>query len=227
MAQKINDTRKCYLCKQAIPFNRRNITGIVFYKDHYYHTECFCNYAKKRIESGTSKSSEWKNALDSLAQLESKTKVILTSRTAHRGAKDDLNDYLLSQYNVIRIESRFWQVIEDLGNGLYKGKRCKKVSVETILGAWKWGQHKLNEINKQNKMNHKGPENDTQRIPYDLAILVGKIPNYLAYKAKQDAMIEEVKTPMPRINYNNMQRTEIKQEGLDDISDLLNDDDDD
>ena len=70
-------------------------------------------------------------------------------------------------------------------------------------------------------MNHKGPENDEQRIPYDLAILVRKIPNYLAYKAKQDALQAEVKMPAPRINYDNMQRTEIKHEGLDDISDLL------
>lgn len=226
MAQKINDTRKCYLCKQEIPFNRRNITGIVFYKNCYYHTECFCNYAKKRIESGTNKSSEWKNALDNLAQLEGKTKVILTSRLAHKGVKDDLNEYLLSQYNVIKIESRFWQVIEDIGNGFYRGKRCKKVSVETILGAWKWGQHKLNEINKQNKMNHKGPENDEQRISYDLAILMRKIPNYLAYKAKQDAQQAVVATPTPRIDYNNLYIAEVKREGLDDISDLLDDDDD-
>ena len=218
-------TRKCYACKQEIPVDKKNITGIVFYKNNYYHKDCFCNLAEENSKKTKGKPQEWKDALDNIDELEKKTKVILTSRIAYRGATDDLNDYLLSQYNVIEIESRFWQVIGDLSNGLYKGKRCKKVSVETILGAWKWGQHKLNEINKQNKMNHKGPENDDQRIPYDLAILVRKIPNYLAYKAKQDVLQAETVTSTPRIDYNNLYIAEVKREGLGDISDLLDDDD--
>ena len=140
--------RKCYACKQEIPVDKKNITGILFYKNNYYHMNCFCKLAEENSKKTKGKPQEWKEALDNVSELEKKTKVLLTSRIAHRGATDDLNDYLLSQYNVIEIGSRFWQVIGDLGNGLYKGKRCKKVSVETILGAWKWGQHKLNEINK-------------------------------------------------------------------------------
>lgn len=218
-------TRKCHECQQDIPVDKKNITGIVYYKNYYYHMDCFCKLAEEKSKGDRGKPQEWKNALDNIAELERKTKVLLTSRIAHRGATDDLNDYLLSQYNVVEIGSRFWQVISDLGNGFYKGKRCKKVSADTILGAWKWGQHKLNEINKQNKMNHKGPENDEQRIPYDLAILVRKIPNYLAYKAKQDAFQAEIKMQTPRINYNDLYIAEVKHEGLDDISDLLDDDD--
>lgn len=219
-------TRKCYACKQEIPVDKKNIVGIIFYKNNYYHMDCFCKLAEEKSTSSKGKPQEWKDALDNIEDLEKKTKVLLTSRIAHRGATDDLNDYLLSQYNVVEIGSRFWQVISDLNNGLYKGKRCKKVSTDTILGAWKWGQHKLNEINKQNKMNHKGPENDDQRIPYDLAILVRKIPNYLAYKTKQDAQQAEIKTQTPRINYDNLYIAAVKPEGLDDISDLLDDDDD-
>jgi hypothetical protein len=72
-------------------------------------------------------------------------------------------------------------------------------------------------------MGHKGPKNDEARLVYDLAILVNKVPNYLAHEAKIKALQEEAKkeTKINHINYDSMQRTEIKHEGLDDISALL------
>ena len=60
---------------------------------------------------------------------------------------------------------------------------------------------------------------------YDLAILIGKMPNYLAYKAKQEAAEAERQREMKekvKIDYNDVAcRAEAKKEGLDDISDLL------
>ena len=72
-------------------------------------------------------------------------------------------------------------------------------------------------------MNNKGPKDDGARLLYDLSILVSKVPNYLAHKAKMEALQVEVKkeTKLNHINYDSMQRTEIKHEGLDDISALL------
>ena len=219
--------RKCNACKNAIEIDRSNVQGVVYYKKLYYHTVCFCELADKRSKLKSGKITAWKDALDHVEDLERAAKELIThQRVVEPRIKrdtDDLNDYLLKQYNVKAVPStNFWRSVNELQNGFYKGRRCKKVPLETLLGAWKWGQRHLDEINKRNKRNHKGPKDDDERILYDFAILVSKIPNYLAYKAKQDAMQAKTKT-ITHINYDNMQRTENMQEGLDDISDLLDD----
>lgn len=220
--------RKCNACKSIIEIDRSNVQGVVYYKKLYYHTVCFCQLAEKRSTLKSGKVTEWKNALDNVSELEREAKEIITHNRAVQPTikrdTDDLNDYLLKQYNVKAISNaRFWMAVNELQNGIYKGRRCKKVPVDTLLDAWKWGQRHLDEINKTNKRNHKGPEDDYARIPYDFAILVSKIPNYLAYKAKQEAEHAAVKINAMHINYDNIQQVDIQTEGLDDISDLLDD----
>lgn len=211
--------RKCGGCSDTIEINRNNIVDVLYYKNKYYHSKCFCEIAEKRSKAKRSTALEWKSALDSLLDIEADTSKMLESAWT----KDDLNEWLLNNYNVTAVPSRFWQMIADLERGVYKGKRCKAISMKTIFGTWKWGQNKLNTINRINKMGHKGPKDDEARLLYDLAILVNKVPNYLAHKAKIESLQEEAKneTKINHINYDSMQRTEIKHEGLDDISDLL------
>lgn len=222
------DTRKCHECSQEIKFEKKNITGIIYYKNYYYHLDCFCKLAEKKSNSARGKPQEWKDALDNIDELEGKTKELLGNRIVHRGVTDDLNDYLLSVYDVVEIPGRFWQVVGDLSNGIYKHRRCKKVPTETLLNAWKWAQHKLDDVAQYNKSNHKGPVDDAQRIPYDLAIVVRNVPNYLAYKAKQEAaeaerereLKENVKIDYSKIT-NNTQRKD--NNNFQDISSLVDD----
>lgn len=216
-------TRKCNECKQPIEIQNDDIRGVVYYKKLFYHTSCFCELAERKSQSKYGKPAEWKEALDNVLKLEAETKKIIQQRWRDKEAKDKLNDYLLSQYNVISIDTRFWQVVADLNNGIYKNKRCKKVSTQTLLDAWKWGQRKLNEINNHKKMNHTGLENDQQRILYDLAIIEKKIPNYLAYKAKQDAAEHErLQTSKESVNIDYSKiKAPTRKSGLGDISDLI------
>ena len=91
------------------------------------------------------------------------------------------------------------------------------------MECWKWGQKKLDEIKQYNKANHKGPDNDNARLMYDLAILIGKMPNYLAYKAKQEATAREL---VQNDNYQDVDMSRIgqkKQEKKEDISDIFDD----
>ena len=153
------------------------------FQDKYYHSECFRNMATKKAASKRGKPQMWKDALESMWKLETETKSVLE----HFFARDDLNEHLLESYNITMIPNRFWQIISDLENGIYKGKRCKPVETETLCGCWKWGQRKLNEINQYNRSHNKGPTDEKARLMYDLAILVGKVPQFLAYKEKQRA----------------------------------------
>lgn len=217
--------RKCNFCKHTIEIRKDNICRVICYKKLYYHTSCFYQLAQEKSKStdGRKKPAEWQEALDNMSELEAETKKILRQHWGDKEAKYELNDYLLSQYNVTTVDTRFWQVVADLSNGVYKKKRCKKVSTQTLLETWKWWQQKLNEINKYNKMHRRGPENDEQRIPYDLAIIVKKIPDYLDYKAKQEAAeIERQQNSKEniKIDYSKI-KAPGKKSGLGDISDLI------
>jgi hypothetical protein len=211
--------RKCQACPNPIEIDMSDINNVVFYKTGYYHKTCFCDLAKQKAASKRGKPADWQYALDNVSELEADAK----DRLEYPFVKDSFNEYLLNNYNVVAVPDRFWEVAAALEKGIYKKKKCKPVPFKILYETWRWGQHKLNKINVQNKMAHKGPTNDEERILYDLAILVRKVPNYLSHKAKMEAMQAEVKkeTKISYINYDSMQRTEIKHEGLDDISALL------
>lgn len=188
-------TRKCDKCKGEIAIDRNNITNVVYFDKKYYHTSCFEDRAKQRSASNRGNPKHWQNALDDLWTLESETKKALE----HSFFERDLNDWLLTNYNIATVPTRFWQILSELESGIYKGKRCKPIDAGILYGCWKWGQRKLNEINQYNKYHNKGPANDSARLVYDLTILIDKIPNYLAYKEKQTY----AKAEMSRTTINN------------------------
>lgn len=214
--------RKCGGCSDTIEISRNDISGVIFYKKKYYHLKCFCGIAEKRSKTKRSGAVEWKDALDGLVELESDTKKMLESAWV----KDDLNEWLIGHYDITAVPSRFWQILADLERGKYKGRSCKPVTMETLLGAWQWGQRKLDSIARNNKMKHAGPESDDARVMYDCSIIVSKVPNYLSHKSKMKMLqaAEKVETTKEHINYDNVQRVQVKNgNGLDDISDLLDD----
>lgn len=214
--------RKCGGCSDVIEIRRNNITDILYYKNKYYHSKCFCDIAEKRSKAKRSTAAEWQTALDNLWELEADTKKMLESAWI----KDDLNDWLLNHYNITSVPSRFWQMLADLEHGIYKCKKCKPVTMETLFGTWKWGQRKLDSISRNNKINHKGPTSDDARIMYDLSIIISKVPNYLSHVSKMKMVQAEEKRESAKthINYNNVQQTKIENNGgLDDISGLLDD----
>lgn len=213
-----NITRKCACCKEAITIERNNLANIVYFDKKYYHSNCFVEMATKKASSKRGKPAYWQEALDNLWVLKSETK----SMIEHAWAKDDLNDWLLKHYDIATVPSRFWQMIAELEQGKYKGKKCKPIKVETILGTWQWGQKKLNEISINNKKNHKGPKDDNARLSYDLSIVISKVPNYFTHLSKVKALETETKQTMEKtkINYDNLERqTNVNQ--IDDISDML------
>ena len=216
-------TRKCKACKNEIEININKISDVVYYKKLYYHSSCFCELAKKRSQSKSKSAPEWENALGHIKEFEEKAKNILT----YCIPKDILNEYLLSQYNVVSIEKRFWQTLADLNDGFYRCKRCKKVSTIIIYETWEWMQSKLDDINRYNKANNKGPSDGMQRINYDFSIVVKKVPDYLAYKAKQEAAEIERQESMKeniKIDYSSISTNPKKEQEDDiDISSLIDD----
>ena len=213
-------TRKCACCKGEIEIDKKNISNILYFQDKYYHLNCFEVMAAEKTTSKRGKPQMWQDALDRIWELEEETKKMLE----HFIAKDELNVWLLEHYNITMIPTRFWQVVADLEMGKYKGKRCKPVAVDTLCGCWQWGQKKLNEINQYNKSHSKGPIDDTARLMYDLAVLVGKVPNYLAYKEKKKlARNEMARTAIVHDDIDMSKIAQGKQIKRKDISDISDD----
>lgn len=212
--------RKCTACKESIKISRSGLADVIYYNKAYYHNACFCEIAEKRSKAKRNTAVEWQTALDNLWELEIDTKKMLEAAWI----KDDLNEWLLNHYNITTVPTRFWQIVADIGNGTYKGKRCKPVTMETLFGAWKWGQKKLDSISRNNKMNHKGPESDDARIMYDLSIIISKVPNYLSHESKMKMLQAEAKkeTQTSRIDYDNIHQAKVESNNyFDDISSLL------
>ena len=212
--------RKCGACPKPIEIDKEHTSNIVYYKSKYYHSSCFCDIATKRSQSKIKSASEWKEALDNLWELEAETEKMLKSSIA----KDELNEWLLYHYDIAVVPARFWQIVADLERGAYKGKKCRPISMEMLLGVWKWGQRKLDEIARNNKMRCKGPTNDADRINYDLSILINHISDYEKYltRSRAEETNKQTQKETTKINYNSISnRSETKYEGLDDISDIL------
>ena len=175
-----------------------------------------------KAASKRGKPEQWQEALDNLWQLEADTKKMLEKYFA----KEELNEYLLSNYDICMVPAYFWQLVADLENGKYKSKKCKPIEMRQLLSMWKWGQKNLNQIAVNNKTNRSGPTNDSDRIKYDLAILLNHTEDYKKYKAKIDAEDIErkiYKKENVKVDYNKIKPINNNNNGLDDISDLLDD----
>lgn len=210
--------RKCAKCKDEIIIHKNSISNVIQFQNKYYHYDCFENLASEKAASKRGKPQMWQEALDNIWVIEDETKKMLEQFIA----KDDLNTWLLSNYDIVTVPSYFWQLVADLEHGIYKRKKCKPIKTFDLYECWKWGQRGLNKINVNNKMHHKGPGNDTDRLRYDLAILITKYPLFLQHKAKASATIlaESLERNQPKIDYGVLEKNN-KNDDENDILDLI------
>ena len=214
--------RKCAKCKSEIAIDVHDIRNVIYFNKLYYHESCFEETAKQKSASKRGKPQVWQEALDGIWELEAETKKMLE----HFYAKYELNAWLLDNYDITVVPTRFWQVVIELERGEYKGKKCKPVNIRTLYDCWKWGQKKLNEINQYNKTHNKGPLDDSARLMYDLAILVGKVPQFLNYKEKQKAAEIENRRMFKeniKVDYSKILNNKMENNDLQDISSLVDD----
>lgn len=212
--------RKCAKCKGEIEIDRNNITNIVNYQGKYYHSGCFEVFATQRAASKRGNYEQWQKALVNLWHIETETIKALERFCA----KDDLNMWLLDHYDVSVVPTYFWQVVADLENGKYKQQKCKPMSIDMLYNMWMWGQKRLDDINERNKINHSGPQSDSDRLRYDLAILISHTEDYKKHIVNISALEAERKQRQKEavmVDYNKIKPAKKSGNGLGDISDLL------
>ena len=212
--------RKCAKCKGDVVVDIDDIKDVVKRGSTYYHKQCFVRHVEEK--SGTKSAAMWKNELDNISALEEDAKITLQAQWA----KDALNKYLLRFYDVVVVPNRFFQMVADLNNGEYKKKMCKPVSTKDLLDAWEWGQHNLDKIAKNNKAKHIGPKTDSDRIMYDLAVIVGKMPVFFERREKQRAAEIERQRELKdtvKVDYSKVTSNKTQDNNLQDISSLVDD----
>lgn len=215
-------TRKCAKCRGTIEINKNDIKDVLQFQDKYYHYDCFESMATEKAASNRGKPQMWQEALDSIWEIEADTKKMLE----HYFAKDDLNAWLLDNYDIVTVPSYFWQLVADLESGKYKNKKCKPVSITTLYPMWRWGQKHLDKIAANNKSNNKGPSNGNDRLRYDLAILLSHTNDYMKYitRSKEEAVEIAAKVESAKkFDYEKIYKQSKKEEKKDNILDLVND----
>lgn len=210
--------RKCGTCGQDIVVDRHNLDNIAFYQNRYHHVGCLVDKANKGIASGK-RVAIWEKLLNRIPELQEEAKKNL----GHGLIRDEFNEYLLNHYDIISVPNRFWQIIEDIGNGNYRKNKCRPTDIDRIFQTWKWGQSNLDKIASNNKIKNKGPKNDDERLNYDLAIVLKHVPQYLAYEAKNKAVAAEIKNTSVFEDIDLYRIGKKKTEKKNDVSDIFDD----
>lgn len=214
-------TRKCGICGKDIVISRQNLENIAFYQGRHNHLECLVNKANQGLASGK-RVTCWEKLRNRIPEFQAESK----AKLEHSIIRDEFNDYLLDNYDVVSVPNRFWLTVEEIGNGLYNKKKCRPTDMETILGTWKWGQGHLDKIAVTNKTQHRGPSNDDQRLNYDLAIVLKHIGDYekhITSTKEEIAVVEECIEKQNKINYEALYNQSKNNQNTNDILDLMND----
>ena len=212
--------RKCDKCKELLEINVHDIHDIALRKGKYYHTSCLIDHATKKVDAKKGVWQTWQETIDNIDKYEENAKNTLKNYWA----RDEINNYLISAYDIVSPPDRLFEVIAQLNNGVYKNKRCNPINNYDLLGAWKWGQHNLDKIYRNNRMRGVGPQTDEERILYDLAVIVRKMPIYFKRKSEEAAIEANAnfESSQPKIEYTNINRTSKPNNEID-ILDMLDD----
>ena len=216
-------TRKCKDCGKPIAFHRDDFTGIILFKDLYYHEECFKTLAAKRATKASS-SPDWKKALDdNLVQLKKETAEALD----YYIGRDDLWNHLLESYDINSVTSYMVKTIDQIVQGEYKGK-SKPIPYREFAMCWIESQKGLDTIAANNAQLGK-KMTGSQRVNYDMAIVVGRYPEWKKTKNQPQQSKQELpsmaimdstcllKAKQPK------QANQNKQTKRRDLSDIMND----
>lgn len=115
-----------------------------------------------------------------------------------------LTDWLLKAYDVSSIPVRFYQKLAAVYDGSYTGL-AQPVPAEHLLDMWQQKKQYLDKVAAQNAQ--KGKRMDVaQRLNYDLAILLVRYKDYLAWKQKQENAAQQSSPPEEKVKYQNLSR---------------------
>lgn len=137
-------------------------------------------------------------------------------------AKDNIYNFMLDNYEVTSVPKYVFIKLNSIYSGTFSGMNSGILPTE-LLDMWERKLPYLNKIAHNNITKGKKME-QSQRISYDLSILINKYDSYKNWKRNQEILEQEQKeqgTDKP-IVIGNIQNKNIKN-NTDDISNLVDD----
>lgn len=182
--------KNCPCEDKQIIVNSQTIYEVVRYDNKYYHSDCFIKmiHEKRKKCNNESLISKYNYALENIDTYKKDAYTCLIDRVK----KNELNEFLINNYNIDSIPSYTWIKLNGIFSGKYKSVRNDGIPPEHLLDMWKRHTRKL----KQNcqKMIVKGKSlTPNQQLLYDLEILISKYDGYLKWLCSQEVIESDMK----------------------------------
>ena len=137
-----------------------------------------------------------------------------------KAMRDELIEFIYSEYGVTTLPKYFFANLAKIYNGTYSKNLKEPIPVEDLSDMWHKKMDFLNKTYEYN-MQHGKEMYGTQRIAYDLAILINKYDSYKRWKAKQNAIHEQEKSYVQQQAKIRVVKPKVQIQENDDISDII------
>jgi len=218
-----NIKRKCGCCGNEIIIDKTNVGDVIYYDKKTYHSKCFTDICEKRMKSKRVNISEkWTNVYNNIESIKKDSYTHLMSSIY----KEDIFYFIQENYNITIIPTTVWQKIANIYSGNFPGLLGNGIPPEHLLDMWSRKIGMLNKTAQRNKIQGKNMD-ASQRINYDLSILINKYDSYLKWLEKQRIIEVENDNEQPNLNITNFinvnQHNNVSNSEDEDLSDLVDD----
>ena len=195
--------RKCAMCNGIIQIDKNNTNKAIQYKKQFYHYDCFHKLCDEKIASPRT-STQWQEVKQQIDEFVAQT----TKEQADNVARDDLNKWIMSQYNLSCMSNRLYEKLASVNNGTYKGL-AYAISWAELLDEWKYYWDEICAVLRGKELVYEAAVN------YSIAILLSKNAEYREMlkrrKVEEEARVAEVRNnEIDSITLRAMQRNSSK-----------------
>lgn len=167
--------RICAICGGTVVIDKDNSNKAIQYKKKFYHFDCFGDMCDQKIANKRKDvSSTWAEIKANIEELVAET----TREQKLQVAKDELNRWLLAQYDISLLSTRTYMKLNDIYNGTFKGLAYPIGPIE-LLEEWKYYWNELCAIRSNKGIVGEGA------INYDLTVLLSRNAEYRKIKEKE------------------------------------------
>lgn len=223
-------TRKCRCCGEPVYIDNNTVNDAIYYDKTTYHSSCFIQTCECHVNGKRKNiSPKWQYGLDNIDKVKQDSYQHFTKELV----KQDIVNFILDSYDITIIPPYIFQKLSDIYSGSYRGMSCC-IPPEHLLDMWRRKINMLNDIAQRNIT--KGMTmNSSERISYDLSVLINKYDSYLKWLERQKILEVEKKSRKSSIIGSNVFRKMVESYTIgsnshsnsddmsDDISNLVDD----
>lgn len=179
---------KCHECKQEIDLFTEDLSNLIRYDNKNYHNGCFCKMCERKSKKKNTTQKKWLGCLKHIKDIQDESNKYYINIFYRK----KLEKFLKEEYDLVLIPSNFFVRLSQINNGSYKNIGVC-ISNKDIYDMWQMKIKKFNEIAHWKKSQGQHIDS-TERLIYDLAILVNKYNSFVEWKNKQKILEMAEKT---------------------------------